>query len=68
MPKAKTNACPAVPAALLEWLDRMFPEPRFDADPLKNAHAMGKRAVVVALRHQYEAQNKKAESVAHVRS
>lgn len=62
MPKTNPAACPAVPAALLEWLDRMFPEPKFTADPHKNAHEMGKRAVVQALKFQYEQQNKKADS------
>jgi len=46
----------------MAWLEAVFPEPKFSADPLKNAHEMGKRAVVAALRHQYEKQTSK-ESV-----
>lgn len=59
MPPKTRPKCPAVPLALLEWLERVVPEPEFNPDPLTMANAAGKREIVRTLRHHYELQQKK---------
>lgn len=59
MPKKTRPPCPAVSAALVEWLKKTIPETRFSSDALKMSFEAGQREVVLLIEHQYELQQKK---------